>query len=309
MALQTLNIGNNFSSEFSKYHHCNYGIDFHVNQPYEFSYDKSLWKLKINNIETNLFKIYKFSNGNISIYFEESLIQNLKLESEIAIEISVPVINSSNEVTINVVKYNLKQNLGVYNGYHHHPMTGTFSCIYNGTPFTADTDAFYDHSPSSDYYNLSYYKFEDGTTDVFLTGMDKSNFEIYDKDSHTTNYCDYMTHTISLPVAMLNDDSINKFGDTIVTNSLGKKSIKSLMGTIKYIKIKTYSHDTQQRNEYYADLYFPAGEENRELITDCDSQFKLQYIRVVYCQDGSISGSLALPIMDNTVYDVYVVFE
>ena len=108
---------------------------------------------------------------------------------------------------------------------------------------------------------------------------------------------------------MLNDDSINKFGDTIVTNSLGKKSIKSLMGTIKYIKIKTYSHDTQQRNEYYADLYFPAGEENRELITDCDSQFKLQYIRVVYCQDGSISGSLALPIMDNTVYDVYVVFE
>ena len=39
---------------------------------------------------------------------------------------------------------------------------------------------------------------------------------------------------------------------------------------------------------FCADLYFPAGEENRELITDCDSQFKLQYIRVVYCQDGSI---------------------
>ena len=58
-------------------------------------------------------------------------------------------------------------------------MAGTFSCVYNGIPFTADTDAFYDHSPSSDYYNLSYYKFEDGTTDVFLTGMDKSNFEIY----------------------------------------------------------------------------------------------------------------------------------
>ena len=37
-----------------------------------------------------------------------------------------------------------------------------------------------------------------------------------------------------------NDDSINKFGDTIVTNSLGKKSIKSLMGTIKYIKIKIW---------------------------------------------------------------------
>lgn len=67
MALQNLNIGNNFSSKFSKNHYCNYGIDFHVNQPYEFSRDKSLWKLKINNIETSLFEIYKFNDGNIFI--------------------------------------------------------------------------------------------------------------------------------------------------------------------------------------------------------------------------------------------------
>ena len=308
MALKNLNIGNNFSSEFSKLHNSNYGIDFHVNQPYKFSYDKSLWKLKINDAETSLFKIYKFSDDNISIVFEENLIQNLKLESEIAIEVSVPVINS-NKVTVNVIKYNLKQNLGVYNGRNLRKMTGTFSCTYNGTSFTADVDAFYDHSPSTDYYNVNYTKSEDGTTDVYVTGMDKASFEIYDQDSQTTKYCDYATSTISLPVAMLDDSSINKFGDTIVTNSLGKKSIKTLMGTIKYIKIKTLNHSTQEQKEFHADLYFPTGEENRTLITDSDSQFKLQYIRVVYCQDGSISGSLALPMMENTVYNVYVVFE
>lgn len=308
MAFKNLNIGNNFSSEFSKYHNCNYGIDFHTSQPYEFSYDKNLWKLKINNVETNLFKIYKFNSDNISIYFEEDLIQNLKSESEVIIEVSVPVINS-NKVTVNVVTYNLKQNLGVYNGRNLHKMTGAFSCTYNGTPFTADTDAFHDHSPSSDYYEVKCTKFEDGTTDVYVTGMDKADFEIYDQDSHTTKYCDYATSTFSLPVAMLDDNSINKFGDTIVTNSLGKKSIKTLMGTVKYIKIKTINHSSQGQNEFLADLYFPSGEENRNLITDGDKQFKLQYIRVIYCQDGSISGSLALPMMENTLYNIYVVFE
>lgn len=188
-------------------------------------------------------------------------------------------------------------------------MTGSFSCTYNGTPFTAEADAFYDHSPSADYYNVNYTKSEDGTIDVYVTGMDKASFEIYDQDTQTTKYCDYATHSISLPVAMLDDNSINKFGDTIVTNSLGKKSIKSLMGTIKCIKIKTINNKTQEQHEFLADLYFPAGEENRDLITDSDKQFKLQYIRVVYCQDGSISGSLALPMMENTVYNVYVVFE
>lgn len=308
MALQNLSIGNNFSSEFSKFHYCNYGIDFHVNQPYEFSRDKSLWKLKINNVETNLFEIYKFNDGNISICFKEDLIQNLKAESEVTIEASVPVINS-NKVTINVVKYNLKQSLGVYNGRNLRKMTGSFSCTYNGTPFTAEADAFYDHSPSADYYDVNYTKSEDGTTDVYVTGMDKASFEIYDQDTQTTKYCDYATSTISLPVAMLDNSSISKFGDTIVTNSLGKKSIKTLMGTIKYIKIKILNHNTQETNEFHADLYFPTGEENRDLITDGDSQFKLQYIRVVYCQDGSISGSLALPMMENTLYNVYVVFE
>lgn len=308
MAFKNLNIGNNFSSEFSKYHNCNYGIDFHTSQPYEFSRDKSLWKLKINNVETSLFEIYKFNDGNISICFKENLIQNLKAESEVTIEVSVPVINS-NKVTVNVVKYNLKQSLGVYNGRNLRKMTGSFSCTYNGTPFTAEADAFYDHSPSADYYNVNYTKSEDGTIDVYVTGMDKASFEIYDQDTQTTKYCDYATHSISLPVAMLDDNSINKFGDTIVTNSLGKKSIKSLMGTIKCIKIKTINNKTQEQHEFLADLYFPAGEENRDLITDSDKQFKLQYIRVVYCQDGSISGSLALPMMENTVYNVYVVFE
>lgn len=308
MAFKNLNIGNNFSSEFSRFHYCNYGINFRTNQPYEFSRDKSLWKLKIDNSETNLFDVYRFNDSNISICFKEDLIQNLKSESEVIIEVSVPVINS-NKVTVNVVTYNLKQNLGVYNGRNLHKMTGAFSCTYNGTPFTADTDAFHDHSPSSDYYEVKCTKFEDGTTDVYVTGMDKADFEIYDQDSHTTKYCDYATSTISLPVAMLDDNSINKFGDTIVTNSLGKKSIKTLMGTVKYIKIKTINHSSQGQNEFLADLYFPTGEENRDLITDGDKQFKLQYIRVVYCQDGSISGSLALPMMENTLYNIYVVFE
>ena len=81
------------------------------------------------------------------------------------------------------------------------------------------------------------------------------------------------------------------------------------MGTIKCIKIKARNNSTQETNEFLGDLYFVTGEENRDLITDVDKQFKLQYIRVVYCQDGSISGSVALPINENTVYDVYVVFE
>lgn len=308
MALQNLSIGNNFSSEFSRFHYCNYGINFRTNQPYKFSRDKSLWKLKIDNIETNLFDIYRFNDDNISICFKEDLIQNLKAESEVAIEVSVPVINSD-KVTVNTVKYNLKPNVGVYNGRKLHLMTGAFSCTYNGTPFTADTDAFYDHSPSSNYYDLSCNKLEDGTTEVFLAGMDKASFEIHDQDTHTTKYCDYATSTISLPVAMLDDNSINKFGDTIVTNSLGKQSIKSLMGTVKYVKITALNQSTQETNEFFADLYFPAGEENRDLITDSDKQFKLQYIRIVYCQDGSISGSVALPIKENTVYRAYVVFE
>lgn len=308
MALQNLSIGNNFSSKFSRYHYCNYGINFRTNQPYEFSRDKNLWKLKIDNIETNLFDVYRFNDGNVSICFKEDLIQSLKAESEVAIEISVPVINSD-KVTVNTVKYSIKPNLGVYNGRKLHLMTGAFSCTYNGTPFTADIDAFYDHSPSSNYYDLSCNKLEDGTTEVFLAGMDKASFEIYDKDTHTTKYCDYATSTISLPVAMLDDNSINKFGDTIVTNSLGKQSIKSLMGTVKCVKIKARNQSTQEQNEFLGDLYFVTGEENRDLITDGDKQFKLQYIRVVYCQDGSISGSVALPINENIVYDVYVVFE
>lgn len=308
MALQNLSIGNNFSSKFSRYRYCNYGINFNVNKPYEFSRDKSLWKLKIDNTETNLFEIYRFNDSNVSICFKEDLIQSLKAESEVTIEISVPVINSD-KVTVNTVKYNLKPNVGVYNGRKLRLMTGAFSCTYNGTPFTADTDAFYDHSPSSNYYDLSCNKLEDGTTEVFLASMDKASFEIHDQDTNTTKCCDYATHTISLPVAMLDDNSINKFGDTIVTNSLGKQSIKSLMGTIKCIKIKTLNNKTQETNEFLADLYFPTGEENRELITNGDKQFKLQYIRVVYCQDGSISGSATLPMMENTVYNAYVVFE
>ena len=275
MALQNLSIGNNFSSKFSRFHYCNYGINFRTNQPYKFSRDKSLWKLKIDNIETNLFDVYRFNDDNVFICFKEDLIQNLKAESEVAIEVSVPVINSD-KVTVNTVKYNLKPNVGVYNGRNLRLMTGSFSCVYNGTPFTADTDAFYDHSPSSNYYDLSCNKLEDGTTEVFLAGMDKASFEIYDQDTHTTKYCDYATNTISLPVAMLDDNSINKFGDTIVTNSLGKQSVKSLMGTIKYIKITTLNQSTQETNEFFADLYFPSGEENRDLITDGDKQFKLQ---------------------------------
>ena len=64
MALQTLDIGNNFASNLAKNFDC-YGIQLKVNDVYKFSYDKSLWKLEINNVETDEFYIYAMCESSL----------------------------------------------------------------------------------------------------------------------------------------------------------------------------------------------------------------------------------------------------
>ena len=60
MALQTLDIGNNFASNLAKNFDC-YGIQLKVNDVYKFSYDKRML----------FFVTFKLLNFNCIIYFHE----------------------------------------------------------------------------------------------------------------------------------------------------------------------------------------------------------------------------------------------
>ena len=305
MALQTLDIGNNFASNLAKNFDC-YGIQLKVNDVYKFSYDKSLWKLEINNVETDEFYIYAMCESSLVtginytdfvLKFYSSVIENIESIPSINLKITAPVINTTtNEIIQNTLQYSLNKHLGCYMK-SPHPSTGTFSGVYGSHIYDASyTSDFYDHAPQFDYYDFSCRETQDGTFEVLIGVVDE-----YSLNSNFTSY------TISVPVTMLDDDSISTFGNTFTTNSLGKQSVKCLEGTIKHIKFQGYDSNSIT-HDFYADLYFPIGEESRELITNYDDQFKLQYVRAISCQDGSISGSLTLP-NDYAPYRIYVVFE